>query len=102
MLVNYHWDRTFYFIQVFLTTPYLALLSCFTFWSNFVLGEEGSKRFAFIEYKIELTILVLSAYFLALELYRIGRNVRKYLSRPASVLDAIPQILLIINICKKF
>jgi hypothetical protein len=52
--------------------------------------------------KLELTILALSVYFLSLEIYRIGRNVRKYLSRPASLLDALPQILLIINICQKY
>lgn len=42
MLVNVHYDRSFWFIQLSMAIPYAALVGIFTFWSNFVVGDKGT------------------------------------------------------------
>ena len=80
--------------------PYLANLTLFTLWSNFILGEKGGNKLDSVATPIQITQIVLCLYFLVIEVTQLSRGVRKYLLDYENYIQVIPLVFILINIWK--
>ena len=96
-IINIQWQRTRWWVVSLFFVPLVCQLAIFTYWSHFVLYKrlDGPKEHLTNQI-FAWGLILISAYFLLVELFQITRDYQNYL-KFTNLFDLAPNIMLLVN-----